>query len=381
MHFPLRVQICDACLLMQLGQFQPVEEIFADTYPYFSSFSTSWVEHARRYVEEMVARLDLNAGSLVAEVAANDGYLLQHVQAAGIPAYGIEPTANTARAARERGLSMDNVFLTQDSAPDIVARRGLADLVVANNVYAHVPDLVDFTKALALLLAPQGTLTIEVQHAARMIELGQFDTVYHEHFQYYTLLTLQRALASGDLVVTDVEELPTHGGSLRVFARHLAAVEQAGIRPSERVDQVLAAERTAGLHEVSGYLGFASAASQVKRDLLEFLLHAQAEGATVAGYGAPGKGNTMLNYCGVRSDLLAFTVDRNPHKHGLFLPGSRIPVREPEALAQAQPDYVLVLPWNLRDEISQQLAYVAQWGGRLVFAVPSLQIVEPGEAA
>ncbi|WP_068426598.1 class I SAM-dependent methyltransferase [Piscicoccus intestinalis] len=371
--YPLHVRICERCLLVQLPEVVPAEEIFTAEYAYFSSFSTSWIEHARRYTVAMVERFGLSEDSFVVEVASNDGYLLQHFRDAGIPCLGIEPTANTAAAAVERGIPTEVVFLGEQTGSDIAARHGRADLVAANNVYAHVPDLADFTKGLAQLLAPTGTLTMEFPHLARLIEQRQYDTIYHEHFQYYTLLTAQRAVALGGLSIVDVEELPTHGGSLRIYCRH----SQAAGEPSAAVRDLLAREQAAGLHGLDGHAGFEDAVRVVKRDLLRFLLDAQERGESVVGYGAPGKGNTLLNHCGIRPDLLAFTVDRNPHKHGKFLPGSRIPVMAPEAIAAARPDYVLVLPWNLRAEISAQLHYVAQWGGRLVFAIPSLQIVEP----
>lgn len=380
-HYPLHVRVCPQCLLVQLPECLPAAEIFTDAYPYFSSFSDSWVEHARRYASSMTERLGLGADSLVVEVASNDGYLLQHFAGAGIPVLGVEPTANTAAAAREKGVRTEVCFLGEETARWLVERYGRADLVTANNVYAHVPDLRDFTLGLATLLADGGTLTIEVQHLARLIEHGQYDTIYHEHFQYYTLLTLQRALALGGLEIVDVEELPTHGGSLRVHAQHPEHVAATGRTPSAHVEQVLALEEERGLHTVEGHRGFAETVARVKDELLTFLLTARRKGRTVVGYGAPGKGNTLLNHCGIRSDLVQFTVDRNPHKHGTFLPGSRIPVHPVATLDQARPDYVLVLPWNLRAEISAQLHHVAAWGGRLVFAIPELDVVEPDPGA
>lgn len=376
MAYPLHVRVCDECLLVQLPEVLPAEEIFTDSYPYFSSFSTSWIEHARRYVESMRERLALTGDSFVIEVASNDGYLLQHVRDAGIRCLGVEPTANTAAAAREKGIETEVCFLGRETGRDIAARHGKADLVVANNVYAHVPDLDDFTGGLAELLADTGTLTIEVPHLAKLIELRQYDTIYHEHYQYYTLQTIGRALALGGLAVVDVEELPTHGGSLRVYAQHADHAAE----PSAAVTDLLAREKAAGLHDLAGLTGFEASVRAVKRDLLRFLLDAQEQGKSVVGYGAPGKGNTMLNHCGISRDLLGFTVDMNPHKHGKFLPGSRIPVLAPEAIEEARPDYVLVLPWNLRDEITRQLSpSVSSWGGRLVFAVPSLEIVDPAQ--
>lgn len=373
--YPLHVRICSGCLLVQLPEVIPAEEIFTDTYAYYSSFSTSWIEHARRYAAAMTDRLRLGPESFVVEVASNDGYLLRHFRDAGIPCLGVEPTANTAAAAREQGIETEVVFLGEATGSDIASRHRRADLVVANNVYAHVPDLADFTEGLAALLAPEGTLTMEFPHLARLIEKRQFDTIYHEHFQYYTLLTAQRAVALGGLRIVDVEELTTHGGSLRIYCRHEAAAGEL----STAVAELLAREEAAGLHTLAGHAGFEESVRVVKRDLLRFLLDAQEQGKRVVGYGAPGKGNTLLNHCGIRPDLLEFTVDRNHHKHGKFLPGSRIPVLHPDAIEQARPDYVLVLPWNLRTEISEQLRYVAGWGGKLVFAIPSLQIVQPGE--
>lgn len=372
--YPLHVRICEQCLLVQLPEVIPAGEIFTDDYAYFSSFSTSWLEHARRYTHQMIERLGLDGESFVVEVASNDGYLLRHVKDAGIRCLGIEPTANTAAAAQAAGIATEVVFLDEATGVEIATRYGLADLVVANNVYAHVPDLRGFTKGLAALLAPEGTLTMEFPHLMRLIEQRQYDTIYHEHFQYYILRTAQRAAALGGLVVVDVEELPTHGGSLRIYCRH----EGHAGAPSRAVEELLAREEAAGLHTLEGHQGFEAAVRAVKRGLLRFLLDAQEAGKRVVGYGAPGKGNTLLNHCGIRGDLIEFTVDRNPHKHGKFLPGSRIPVLAPEAIDAARPDYILVLPWNLREEISAQLHYVADWGGQLVFAIPTLQVVNPG---
>lgn len=367
--YPLHVRICSRCLLVQLPSYLAAEDIFGE-YAYFSSFSDSWVEHARRYADSMTARLGLDASSFVIEAASNDGYLLQHFVAAGVPVLGVEPAANIAAAANERGVPTESMFLGEQTGRDVRTRHRPADLVVANNVYAHVPDLLDFTRGLRALLADDGWLTIEVQHLLRLMQRRQYDTIYHEHFQYYTLLTLQRALASGGLHVVDVDELDTHGGSLRVHARPSSLRQP----PSDAVARVLAEEDTAGLHTLDGHRGFADSVSAIKRDLLDFLVTASREGRTVAGYGAPGKGNTLLNHCGIRSDLLAYTVDRNPYKHGRFLPGTHIPVHHPDRLAETKPDYVLVLPWNLRTELDAQLAYVHEWGGRLVYPIPTLSM-------
>jgi len=368
--YPLHVRICPGCLLVQLPAYVPGEEIFSD-YAYFSSYSDSWVAHARRYADTMVETLDLGPDSLVTEVASNDGYLLQHFVARGVPVLGVEPAANIAEVARERGIRTENRFLGATSGIELADRYGRADLVVGNNVYAHVPDLVGFTAGLAALVKPTGLVTLEFPHLLRLVERRQYDTIYHEHYQYLSLLTARRALATAELSVVDVEELSTHGGSLRVHARPTASAGE----PSSNVKSVLEAEAEAGLHTVVGHRGFAEAVFDIKRDLLDFLLTARAEGRRVVGYGAPGKGNTLLNHCGIRSDLLEYTVDRSPYKQGRFLPGTHIPIHAPERIEQDQPDYVLVLPWNLRTEISAQLDHVRQWGGRLVFPIPALEVV------
>src|SRR5690606_81304 len=339
--YPLHVRVCGSCLLVQLPAYVPGEDIFSD-YAYFSSYSTSWVAHAQRYAEAMVQRLRLGPDSLVTEVASNDGYLLQHFVEAGVPVLGVEPAANIAEVAREKGIRTETRFLSAQSGAELAERYGRADLVAGNNVYAHVPDLRGFSAGLAALVKPDGLITLEFPHLLRLIERRQYDTIYHEHYQYLSLLTAQRALATAGLVGVDVEELATHGGSLRVYAQHEAAAAE----PAPAVKTVLEQEAAAGLHTLAGHRGFADAVATVKRDLLRFLLTARAEGATVAGYGAPGKGNTLLNHCGIRSDLLAWTVDRSPHKQGLFLPGTHIPIYGPERIAAQRPDYVLVLPWN-----------------------------------
>src|SRR5580700_2382358 len=356
-YYPLHVRICESCLLVQLPAYVAAEQIFSD-YAYFSSYSDSWVAHAKRYAQAMIDRLKLDRDSQVIEVASNDGYLLQHFLAAGIPVLGVEPAANVAEAARSRGIRTETQFLGPVTGPEIAARYGQADLVAGNNVFAHVPDIRGFAAGLRALVKETGLVTLEFPHLLRLIERRQYDTVYHEHFSYLSLLTSSRALATAGLRVVDVDELDTHGGSLRVQAR---PEENAG-EPSSRVKAVLAEEEAAGLHEVAGHDGFAAAVQKIRTDLLGFLLQAAREGATVAGYGAPGKGNTLLNHCGVRSDLLAYTVDRSPFKQGKFLPGTHIPIYAPERLAETQPDYILVLPWNLRDEISRQLGYVGSWG-------------------
>jgi SAM-dependent methyltransferase len=380
--YPLHVKICRECLLVQLPAHVSGVDIFSD-YLYFSSYSTSWVAHAKRYADEMIDRLGLGPGSLVAEVASNDGYLLQHFVAAGVPVVGVEPAANIAEVARDKGIRTEVEFLGADTGAAVARKYGRADLVAGNNVYAHVPDIVDFSAGLAALVKPEGLVTLEFPHLLRLIEQRQYDTIYHEHYQYLSLLTAGRALATAGLTVVDVEELTTHGGSLRVHARHAdgeGLTEPPGVRsvvgePTARVKALLDVEEAAGLHTLDGHRGFEAEVFTIKRNLLDFLLTARAEGKRVVGYGAPGKGNTLLNHCGIRTDLLEYTVDRSPHKQGWFLPGTHIPIHAPERIEQDRPDYVLVLPWNLRTEISAQLAYVRDWGGRLVFPIPSLEVV------
>lgn len=368
--YPLHVRLCSSCLLVQLPAYVPGEQIFSD-YAYFSSYSDSWVAHAKRYAEAMTDRLRLTSDSLVTEVASNDGYLLQHFVAQDIPVLGVEPAANVAEAARSRGIPTLIEFLGAETGNTIAQRHGRADLVVANNVFAHVPDIQGFAKGLRALVKETGLVTLEFPHLLRLIEQRQYDTIYHEHYSYLSLLTSSRALLTSGLRVVDVDEIGTHGGSLRVYA----SPEESAGAPSTRVKEVLDEEECAGLHTVAGHAGFAGEVLQVKSDLVGFLLDATRQGQSVAGYGAPGKGNTLLNHCGIRSDLLAYTVDRSPFKQGTFLPGTHIPIYPPERLAETKPDYILVLPWNLRDEISGQLEYVRSWGGQLVFPIPALEIV------
>jgi SAM-dependent methyltransferase len=371
--YPLHVRLCEVCLLVQLPAYVSGEYIFSD-YAYFSSYSDSWVAHAKRYAESMTERLGLTSGSLVTEVASNDGYLLQHFQAAGIPVLGVEPAANVAEAARTRGIRTEVQFLGAEAGREIARKYGRADLVAGNNVFAHVPDIKGFAAGLRALVKDDGMVTLEFPHLLRLIERRQYDTIYHEHFSYLSLLTSSRALETAGLRVVDVDELATHGGSLRVYARP----EESGGEPTERVKSVLAAEEAAGLHTVAGHEGFAPAVLRIKSNLLRFLLDAAAQGRSVAGYGAPGKGNTLLNHCGIRSDLLSYTVDRSPVKQGKFLPGTHIPIYAPECLVDTRPDYILVLPWNLRDEICRQLSYVGSWGGKLVVPIPELEIISVG---
>jgi SAM-dependent methyltransferase len=373
--FPLHLRLCEDCLLLQIPALITPEDTFTE-YAYFSSYSDTWVQHAKTFVDDAVKRLGLGRRSFVVEVASNDGYLLQHAVARGIPCLGIEPSVNVGAAARRRGVPTIPAFLEEELATFVRGRHRPADLVVANNVYAHIPDLLGFTRSLRGLLAEDGWLSIEVHHALSLVTLGQFDTIYHEHFQYYTVLSAMRALGTAGLTVVDVELVPTHGGSIRVWAR---PKENAG-PPSERVADVLAIEEAAGLHHVDGYLQLRPRTEAVRHELLRFLLDCRAEGKRVVGYGAPGKGNTLLNYCGIRSDLLEYTVDRNPYKHGRFTPGTRIPIHDPVQIDKDRPDVVLALPWNLEPELTEQLAYITEWGGQLVFPLPTLHAADVPES-
>jgi SAM-dependent methyltransferase len=368
--YPLDVRICDSCLLVQLPAYVPPEEIFTE-YAYFSSYSDSWVDHAAAFVEGAVERFSLDQRSRVLEIASNDGYLLQHVVARGIPALGIDPAKNVAAAAIERGIPTHVAFFGQHTAEEVVARFGTADLVVANNVYAHIPDLNDFTAGLRRVLAPGGVLSIEVQYLVRLIESVQFDTIYHEHYMYWTLHSARAALGRSALRILDVEELPTHGGSIRIWAVHEADPRPSTSRAAALFDQ----EAALGYDTVAGYAGFADRVHGVKRDLLTFLADARRGGQTIAGYGAPGKGNTLLNYCGIRTDFVEYLVDRNPYKHGRFTPGTHIPIFPPERLAETRPDVILILPWNLRAEIAAQLAPARDWGARLIVPIPRVEVV------
>ena len=369
--YPLDVRICERCLLVQLPTYLSAESIFSE-YAYFSSYSDTWVAHAERLVDEAVRRQGLGPESRVVEVASNDGYLLQHVLARGITALGVEPAGNIAAVAAAKGIPTLNEYFGQRTAALIVDEAGPADYVVANNVFAHVPDLNDFTAGLATLLRPGGLLSIEVAYLPRLIDRNEFDTIYHEHFMYYTLLSAESVLARHGLRVHDVEELDTHGGSIRLWIVH-----QDDARAStEMVELVRARERAAGYGDPSGYADFAPRVEATKRDLLEFLIDERRKGSRIVGYGAPGKANTLLNFCGIRTDLIEFLVDRNPYKHGRFAPGSHIPILVPERLDEARPDVILIMPWNLRNEIAAQLAYTRAWGARLVVAIPSLEILQ-----
>ena len=368
--YPLRVFVCGKCFLVQLQDFESPETIFSD-YAYFSSYSTTWLEHARRYTGDMIERFGLTRQSLVMEAASNDGYLLQYFREAGIPVLGIEPARNVAEAAAQKGIPTQALFFGRETAEQLVQQGFSADLFAGNNVYAHVPNLHSFTAGIRIVLKPHGVVTLEFPHLLELIRNNQFDTIYHEHFCYFSLSAVERVFASHGLAVFDVQELTTHGGSLRIFGKH-AEDEMKPV--SHNVAAMLCREKDAGLSRLETYRGFRTRVCDIKCALLEFLIQCRREGKSVVGYGAPAKGNTLLNYCGIGPELLPYTVDRSPHKQGKMLPGSRIPISEPERIFETRPDYVLILPWNLRDEIATQLSGIRDWGGRFVVPIPTLQV-------
>ena len=369
--YPLHAMVCDQCFLVQLGEFVAPDAIFSE-YAYFSSYSDSWVAHARRYCGAMRERFSLGANSRVVEIASNDGYLLQHFVAMGIPVLGIEPARNVAKAAEARGVASLVKFFGERTAEEVRAEYGPADLLLGNNVLAHVPDLNDFVAGMKVLLAPQGVITMEFPHLERLMAENQFDTIYHEHFSYFSFTTAERLFAEHGLVLFDVEELPTHGGSLRIYGRH----EEDSTKPlATRVPALRQREQAAGFSTLARYRDFGEQVKETKRRILDFLIAAKRAGKTIAGYGAPGKGNTLLNYCGIRTDFLDFTVDRNPYKQGKYTPGTRIPILAPEAIVERRPDYLFILPWNLADEIVNQCGYIREWGGHFVKPIPSITVI------
>jgi hypothetical protein len=369
--YPLHVRVCRSCFLVQLEAYVSGEEIFTE-YAYFSSYSDSWVEHARRYTELAIERLGLNEQSFVVELASNDGYLLQHFVHRGVPVLGIEPARNVARVAEEKGVPTLAEFFGVELAQRLAQERGKADLILGNNVLAQVPDLNDFVGGIPLLLKDGGTVTLEYPHLSRLIEGNQFDTIYHEHYSYFSLYTTERIFAAHGLRVFDVEELPTHGGSLRVWGCFANDP-----RPdTARLEELRARELAEGVDRLKYYSDFSERAIRTKHNLLELLIKLRREGKRIAGYGAPGKGNTLLNYCGIRTDFLEYTVDRNPYKHGRFLPGTHIPIYAPERLEQTRPDYILILPWNLKTEIVAQLQpYAQQWGAKFIVPIPEPEVI------
>lgn len=374
--YPLKVMVCDECFLVQLREYVGPEHIFTE-YGYFSSYSTSWVAHAQAYCEKIAPRLGLNRDCLVVELASNDGYLLQHFLPMGIPVLGVEPAANVALAAEEKGVPTLVDFFGVRLARQMVEEGRQADLIAGNNVLAQVPDLNDFVGGMKILLKPSGIITLEFPHLECLIDENQFDTIYHEHFSYFSLTTIEILVARHGLAIVDVEELATHGGSLRVYLAHADGPHE----PGPRVAALLEREAQRGFKRMETYEGFAGKVDKVKRDLLAFLIDAREKGLKVCGYGAPGKGNTLLNYCGIGPDLITFTVDRNPYKHGRFTPGRQIPIRPVEAVDDERPDIVVILPWNLKTEITRQMRHIGEWGGRFVVPIPKLEIIDPLEIA
>jgi len=369
--YPLHAYICSNCFLVQLQEFVAPQDIFSE-YAYFSSYSDSWVAHAKRYADAMVQRFGFGQSSKVVEIASNDGYLLQHFVAMNIPVLGIEPAANVAKVAIDKGVPSVVKFLGRKTAAEIAAEHGKADLLLGNNVLAHVPDINDFVGGMKVLLGERGVITMEFPHLLQLMTQNQFDTIYHEHFSYLSFYTVEKIFASHGIVLFDVEELGTHGGSLRIYGRHERDISKP---VSDRVQELRRREIDAGLTDLAAYRGFAEQVRETKRKLLEFLIKAKREGKSVVGYGAPGKGNTLLNYCGIRQDFLDYTVDRNPYKQGKFTPGTRIPIYDPSRISETKPDYILILPWNLKDEISQQMSFVREWGCKFVVPIPEVQVI------
>ncbi|MEM9921315.1 MAG: class I SAM-dependent methyltransferase [Bacteroidota bacterium] len=371
--YPLHAYVCHHCWLVQLEAFTSPDDIFSEEYGYFSSYSESWLKHCKRYTDKMVERFGLSSTDLVAEIASNDGYLLQWFVEKGIPVLGIEPTANTAKAAINKGVRTEILFFGTQTARQLVDRYGKAKLLAGNNVLAHVPDLNDFVAGIKILLDEKGILTMEFPHLQQLIENNQFDTIYHEHFSYFSFSAVQRIFAKHGITLFDVDELPTHGGSIRIYGRHSEDESQP---IHSNVHTLLQREKDLGMERLEYYADFQEKVKDTKRKLLQFLIEAKAAGKTVVGYGAPGKGNTLLNYCGIRTDFLDYTVDRSPHKQGNFLPGTHIPIYSPDKIRETRPDYVLILPWNLKEEITKQMSFISDWGGQFVVPIPEVEILQ-----
>lgn len=369
--FPLKIYTCHQCFLVQVDEYKKSDTIFDSSYVYFSSYSTTWLQHAKKYVDKMISRFGFNADSQVVEIASNDGYLLQYFVEKNVPVLGIEPTSNTAEVARTKGVESVVDFFGVRLAKELSGKKIKADLLLGNNVLAHVPDIVDFTRGLKILLNEKGVVTMEFPHLVQLMKNNQFDTIYHEHFSYLSFTTVTEIFKAAGLLMFDVEEIPTHGGSLRIYAKH-AGDDSKEI--SANVTSLLAKEKTEGITDIQHYLGFQQAALKVKIDFLDFLIKQKKEGRRVAAYGAAAKGNTLLNYCGVKSDLIEFVVDANPHKQNKFLPGSHIPVVKEDHLKQSKPDFVIIFPWNIKEEVMSQLSYIREWGGKFVIAIPGLHI-------
>jgi hypothetical protein len=376
--YPLRAFVCDSCFLVQLDEYVAPDVIFSEEYPYYSSYSDSWVQHAKDYTQKMRTDFGIGSDSFVVEIASNDGYLLQHFAQADVPCLGIEPAEGVANAARDKGIDTVTRFFGRQTAVDVSQQYKKANLLLGNNVLAHVPDLNDFVSGLRELLADDGIITMEFPHLMRLMLENQFDTIYHEHFSYFSFATVSRVFAEHGLTIFDVEELPTHGGSLRIYAAKTdtGGTDTGGRSLSGRATELLDRERSMGFESIEFYSKFKDQVLETKRALLEFLIDAKRAGKTIVGYGAPGKGNTLLNYCGIREDFLDYTVDRNPHKQGTFTPGTRIPILDPSVISQTKPDYILILPWNLRKEIKESMAHVQEWGCRFVVPIPVVEVLE-----
>ena len=368
--YPLHAYVCEKCFLVQLQEYITPDNIFSD-YAYFSSYSNSWLQHAKNYVEMAVERFKLNQQSQVVEIASNDGYLLQYFVEKDIPSLGIEPAGNIAKVAIKKGIPTVVKFFGEETAKEQVEKGVRANLLLGNNVLAHTPYLNDFVKGMKIILKPEGVITMEFPHLMRLMEENQFDTIYHEHFSYFSFITVEKVFATHGLTIFDVEELKTHGGSLRIYARH---TENSSQSITEKVLELRTREEAAGFTNLETYFSFREQVKQTKHKLLDFLIKAKREGKSIVGYGAPGKGNTLLNYCGIRTDFLDYTVDRSPYKQGLFLPGTHIPIFHPDKIQETQPDYLLILPWNLKDEIMSQMAYIRDWGGKFVVPIPEVKI-------
>jgi hypothetical protein len=368
--YPMHVYVCETCYLVQLPEFESPQHIFGD-YAYFSSYSETWLKHAKTYVEQMIERFGFDSGSQIVEIASNDGYLLQYFKEKGVPILGVEPAKNVAKIAQEAGIPTIVKFFGIQTAKELAAQGKHADLLVGNNVLAHVPDLNDFVGGMKILLKPQGLITMEFHYLRQLLTKNQFDTIYHEHFSYFSCIAVEKVFADHGLTIFDVEELPTHGGSLRIYARH---TEDETKPITSRVKELRDRELQEGFNKLETYTSFAQRVQETKRTLLEFLIQAKREGKSIVGYGAPAKGNTLLNYCGIRSDFMDYTVDRSPHKQGHFLPGTHIPIYHPDKIKETKPDYVVILPWNLKDEIMEQMKHIREWGGQFVVLIPEVEV-------
>lgn len=370
--YPLQVYVCESCYLVQLPVFEPPEKIFTD-YAYFSSYSESWLEHVKRYVDLMIQRFDLRSDHQVVELASNDGYLLQYFKKRGIPVLGIEPAKNVAEAAQEGGIPTVVKFFSVQTAEELAAEGKYADLLIGNNVLAHVPDINDFVRGMKIILKPHGIITLEFPHLMRLMDENQFDTIYHEHFSYFSFISVEKIFSRHGLTIFDVEELPTHGGSLRIYVRH---AEDASKPVDPRVANLMCREEAVGFTSLEYYLSFSEKVRKIKREILTFLVGAKRNKSSIVGYGAPAKGNTLLNYCAIRSDFIDYTVDRSPHKQGLYLPGTHIPIDHPDKVKETKPDYIVILPWNLKEEIMGQMSYIKEWGGKFVVFIPEVKVYQ-----